>query len=171
MDDEPKQPSGYQKRKARAEREVQARKDDALRIEGITDAPPGVAELEALGMPDLEDPHSALVYARQVALVCMHQIATDKVLSSRERWRMLKDFIATLGMTHSRSAVEQKLKDVLKQKEKRRDPSGGMEPINGISRPPTARSARRTRERDEISGPVSGAPEGEDEGDPSSSGG
>lgn len=95
---------------------------------------------ETLGPPPLDDLTAGLVYARNCGLICLHQIVTSSndAVDPLTRWRLVKDMIATLGMTHARAAVEEEV-EKLKRRREREELPPGMERIDGIIRPPTAR--------------------------------
>jgi|SRR5215831_15930199 len=154
-----KQPSGAQNRKRARERANAAAKP------GQRD---WSKEFADLGEPDLEDPSSALVYARRVNLLCIRMVATSPflTLADQARLRMLKDFIATLGMTHSRSTIEGRVKSVEAKLAGARKRTGAikLEPANAIARPETARGRRGARGPRPLPGSSAGVEAGENEG-------
>lgn len=126
-----KYPSGAQKRKAAREKRNRA----LGAAEKCSPVP-----FENLGPPPLDDLTAGLVYARNCGLICLHQIVTapNDAVDPLTRWRLVKDMIATIGMTHARAAVEDEVEKLKKRREREELPQG-MERTDGIIRPPTAR--------------------------------
>src|SRR5688572_5048741 len=123
-----KQPSGAQNRK-RARLAKEASRKVKL----------PVSDFRALPFPDLNDLNDGLVYARNCGLVALHQIVntSNDELDPLTRWKLIKDFIATLGMTWQRSSAEAKLKKLTEARSANADPAGGMERFDAVAGPAT----------------------------------
>lgn len=97
------------------------------------------AAYTVLGKPPVDDPATGLKYVRQVQLVALGEIAGAR-LGQLEKWRLIKDMSATIGMTHNRAALEERLKRLeLSLKEQRRSGAVRIAPASEIARPATAR--------------------------------
>src|SRR6185312_3876955 len=64
---------------------------------------------EVLGPPPTDDPTKALVYAQNVLILTMKDIADDPSIEPERRWRLLADLAAKVGMTHSRSVLQNEI--------------------------------------------------------------
>lgn len=127
-DGSPKRPSGAAKRKA-------AREKKDAELDGEVG---GSEDFEVLGDPDLTDPSTALEYVRRAQLIAFGQICRSKTIPTRERWRLIKEYGAVLGMTHNRAELEartKKLEGLLKAKQA----AGAVRFERGVKKPPTAR--------------------------------
>ena len=64
---------------------------------------------EVLGPPPTDDPTKALIYAQNVLILTMRDIADDPSIEPERRWRLLADLAAKVGMTHSRSVLQNEI--------------------------------------------------------------
>jgi hypothetical protein len=64
---------------------------------------------EVLGPPPTDDPTKALIYAQNVLILTMKDIADDPSIEPERRWRLLADLAAKVGMTHSRSVLQNEI--------------------------------------------------------------
>lgn len=64
---------------------------------------------EMLGPPPTDDPTKALIYAQNVLVLTMKDIAEDPTIEPERRWRLLADLAAKVGMTHSRSVLQNEI--------------------------------------------------------------
>ena len=100
---------------------------------------------EALGPPPTDDPTKALIYAQNVLVLTIQDIAQDPSLEPERRWRLLADLAAKVGMTHSRAVVQNQINIV----KKRLGPTGQdaartMQSLEGVAKPKTARKKTPT---------------------------
>lgn len=120
---------------------------------GAALAPPaddGVAAFAALGPPPLDDPNTALRWIRQVQLVAVNLALSAPMTDAlRERLKFAKDLCATVGMTHSRAAMEHEIKALRDLLGHIRTPGGAvkLERMENIQKPSTARGMRRNKPR------------------------
>jgi hypothetical protein len=100
---------------------------------------------EVLGPPPTDDPTKALIYAQNVLVLTLKDIAEDPTIEPERRWRLLADLAAKVGMTHSRSVIQNEINVV---KKSLGTPSGaapsarGAQPLAGVSKPLTARNSK-----------------------------
>lgn len=133
-DDTPpkKRPSGAQRRKA--EREAREKR--------LASEVGGGEDFDVLGEPDLSDPDVGLAYVRKAQLIAFAQICRSRALPQMERWKLIREHAATLGMTHPRSSLEARTQRIEKlMGEKTQSPAVRWE--TGVQKPPTARGMRR----------------------------
>jgi hypothetical protein len=97
---------------------------------------------EVLGPPPKDDPTKALIYAQNVLVLTMQDIAQDPTIEPERRWRLLADLAAKVGMTHSRSVLQNELNTVKQRLLGPKAQSSGPQSLVGISRPSTARKPR-----------------------------
>jgi hypothetical protein len=95
--------------------------------------------VETLGPPPKDDPIKALVYAQNVLVLSMQDIAQAPSIDPERRWRLLGDLAAKVGMTHSRSVLQNELDTVKQRVLGSRQQATGPEPLAGVDRPSTAR--------------------------------
>lgn len=122
---------------------------------------------DVLGDPDIESPAYALDYVRKAQLIAFGQICRSRTLPQMERWRLIKEHGATIGMTYSRSSMESKVKG-MEAALKERSQSGSIQVAAGasIKRPPTARGGPRGPRAlapEDLAGPEPGSDDGEGE--------
>ncbi len=120
------------------------RKEKRLKSDAELDSETGGGEaFDVLGEPDLDDPATALEYVRRAQLIAFSQICKSRTLPQRERWRLIKELSAVVGMTSNRSALESrtaKLEKMLKAKQQ----AGAVRDERGpVAKPATARGQRR----------------------------
>lgn len=105
----------------------------------------GADDFDALPPLDtiLEDPDLALEYGRRALLISLDQICHSRNLPTLERWRLIKDFTATLGMTHNRAAIESRTKKLEGALRERKANAGVVKVESGktVKRPATARGS------------------------------
>src|SRR5574341_535075 len=127
-----KKPSGHARRKA-------AREALDARLASETG---GSEVFKEIGPAPVDDPTMAMEWVRRVQLRALEQVACSEHLPERERWRLIESLSKALGMTHSRSAVEERMRRIEEQrKEKGRASSVRIEPAANVAKPPTARGA------------------------------
>lgn len=133
-----KKPSGAAYRKMRKKRAAE-------RSEGAGEADDGAGVFAALGPPPLDDPETAMSWVRRYQLTALHVAATKPMTDAlRERIKNIKEICATVGMTQSRSDLEEIASRCETLLEGAR-PRGAvnMQPTTGLTRPPTARGGKR----------------------------
>ena len=98
---------------------------------------------EVLGPPPTDDPTKALVYAQNVLILTMKDIADDPSIEPERRWRLLADLAAKVGMTHSRSVLQNEINLV---KRRLGTPSvqtaHGAQTLVDVQKSPNARSPK-----------------------------
>ena len=134
-DGEPKRLSGFARRKVVKER-LERRLTSEVR---------DPRAYEKLGEPPVDDPATGLEYVRKVQLIALSEIARAK-LGQLEKWRLIKDMGATIGMTHNRAALETRLASLERKLRDKRQLGGAMrvEVGTSVKRPSTARGASDT---------------------------
>lgn len=50
-----------------------------------------------------------VAWANQIATQCLYEVMTDPVIKTETRWRFASDFIAKIGLTHSKAVTEEKI--------------------------------------------------------------
>jgi len=99
--------------------------------------------LEVLGPPPTDDPMKALLYAQNVLVLTMKDIAEDPSIEPERRWKLLADLAAKVGMTHSRAVVQQQINTVKKRLGQSTSESvSTTKSLTGVERPKTARTKR-----------------------------
>ena len=134
-----KKSSGAQFAKARRAREL------AERLEAGEDG--GVAEYAKLGPPPLEDPEAAMIWMRKAQLVGLQLLLQDPKLSSREKFRAVKEMSEAVGKTHNRAAMERRVKDLEVKLDGTKKQQGAIkiEKVSDLLRPSTARGGASAR--------------------------
>jgi hypothetical protein len=97
---------------------------------------------ELLGPPPTDDPTKALVYAQNVLILTIQDIAQDPTIEPERRWRLLADLAAKVGMTHSRSVLQNEINVVKKKLLPPAEKARGTRSLEGVTRPPTARGRK-----------------------------
>lgn len=134
------EPSLAAKRLSGAKRRQIARASLDRRLKSELGKPDAYARL---GEPPVDDPATGLEYVRRVQLTALAEVARS-TLPQLEKWRLIKDMSATIGMTHNRAALEARLKKLEgKLREQRQAGAVRLEPGASVQRPPTARRGRR----------------------------
>jgi hypothetical protein len=170
--DKPKRPSGAEFRKRKQERERAQVADKArdlgldVREPGATPAPDadtGADAFDVLGDPDLDNPDLALDYVRRAQLIAFGQIIRSRDIAAKDRWRLIREHAAVLGMTHPRAALESRLKRLESNGPKKRGAAAVKhEAPDAVVRPETARGRRGRRGPRPLSEHGPGPAEGED---------
>lgn len=94
--------------KARAKKAAQSAEAQA-RSEAVGEEHP-TEKYRRLGLPP-DDAIGTIAYANRSAGLLLHDILTDRAISSEtDRRRLAKDFIAVIGMTGVKALYEQRLK-------------------------------------------------------------
>jgi hypothetical protein len=101
--------------------------------------------VETLGPPPKDDPIKALVYAQNVLVLSMQDIAQDPSIDPERRWRLLGDLAAKVGMTHSRSVLQNELDTVRQRVLGPREQATAPQTLDGVPRSPTARKPSALR--------------------------
>lgn len=99
---------------------------------------------DVLGLPDVKDPSTALDYVRKAQLIAFGEVCRSKTLPQRERWKLIREMGAVIGMTHNRADLESRTKN-LEAKLNKEKPVGAVrfEPGSKVAKPPTARGGAR----------------------------
>ncbi len=104
-------------------------------------------EFKRAGKPDLENPETGLLYTRKLQLIAAMQMATTPFPSAaqRECWKRIDAMSKAIGMTHSRSALENTIAKLRKQLDDRLAAGGTVveEAGSDVPKPLTARGAPR----------------------------
>jgi hypothetical protein len=95
--------------------------------------------VETLGPPPTDDPMRALIYAQNVLVLSMQDIAQDPSIDPERRWRLLGDLAAKVGMTHSRTLMQNELDTVKERVLGAREAATTPRPLASVPRPSTAR--------------------------------
>jgi hypothetical protein len=66
----------------------------------------------ALGRPPVGNPMKALLYGTDALVIALFEIVNDPLLPAEQRWRLISDCVAKLGMTHAKAAVQQRLAEI-----------------------------------------------------------
>jgi len=100
--------------------------------------------LEILGPPPTDDPMKALVYAQNVLVLTMKDIAEDPSIEPERRWKLLADLAAKIGMTHSRAVIQNQINTVKKRLGQSSVIEGGgtVKSLAGVQKPKTARASK-----------------------------
>jgi hypothetical protein len=109
--------------------------------------------VETLGPPPKDDPTKALIYAQNVLVLSMQDIAQDPSIDPERRWRLLGDLAAKVGMTHSRTVLQNELDTVKQRVLGPNEQATGPQTLADVARPPTARKPAALRIVDESPGP------------------
>jgi hypothetical protein len=111
--------------------------------------------VETLGPPPTDDPMRALIYAQNVLVLSMQDIAQDPSIDPERRWRLLGDLAAKVGMTHSRTLMQNELDTVKQRVLGPREGAATSQPLASVPKPATARKPklRIIEHRDDDAGP------------------
>lgn len=162
-----KKPSGFENQLRRRAEEERNRREDSKRRSGCEDP---LAAYKAMGVPP-EDPTQALIWAQRCMLAALYEVINDPYITARDRWKLISDLGSKVGMTHSKTLVQSRLKKAKEKIDGKKDLSGGLDRFDVIDRPATARTRNVGQPGEPSPGHLLSAPTGEDEGDPSDSGG
>lgn len=119
-----RQPSGHAKRQRARDKQLEALRAAATKLgmvvvaKGAVLAPTddGAAEFAELGRPPLDNPAVAMGWVRKVQLIALRMAVTAPSSDAvRERLKWAKDLSAAIGMTHSKSSMEERLLDLEKR--------------------------------------------------------
>lgn len=127
--------------------------------------------LERLGPPPTDDPTKALIYAQNVLVLSLQDIAADPTMDPERRYRLLADLSAKVGMTHAKALVQHKLETVTKRLGVAKDKSGRLESTRGVVLPAAARRGGRVLGQPPVRGPDADPAAPEDARDSSGGGG
>jgi len=154
---EPSKPSGaFWRKQRRAAEKASA----ALRRKSRDEHP---TPYSSLGLPPLDDPTAALVYAQNALLMALHEVLNDPGLTPEQRWRFITDMTAKIGMTHAKALVQSRISKAVKRLEGVEDKGGeDVEPFNGTVDPAGAGDRDRGEYGDAVSGLMLGPETGED---------
>ena len=152
-------PSGSAFRKLRKSREEEARREEQERraLEGEP-----ISSYEGIEPPPLDDATTGLVWARKCMLAALDEVIRDPVITAEKRWRFVSDLGGKIGMTYSKSLMEEKVDRVTKALGVKQDVSGGTESTKGIARPEGSRRRARRGVSDPIPGSSTDSEAGED---------
>ena len=105
--------SGAQNRKRKKEiDELVEERFKTDKLSGHTAA--SVAMFSDLGAPP-DTAIGTIAYANRAAGLLLHSVLTDDNIDESQRRRLAKDFIAVIGMTHSKALYEERLKSLEKK--------------------------------------------------------
>ena len=124
-------PSGQANRKQRRAVTEAIRRADKQR--------PYVDEYDRLGPPPLNDPLGALQYATDALLITLRQVSTDAHIDSETRWKLVADISAKLGMTHAKTVMQRRVKELSDKIKPEAKDAEEMSDTDEMERPPTAR--------------------------------
>ena len=130
--------SGYAGRKRAQDK--RAAYDQAQQASGDT-----VPTLDGLTVPPPEDTSQLVTWAaKQIGLV-MWQALNDKALKGLDRYRLIGQLGAQIGMLRDKATEQEKLDKLARKHGLIKNPTelaDGMKPLAGIVKPPTARGYR-----------------------------
>jgi hypothetical protein len=98
--------------------------------------------VKALGPPPTGNPTKALLWAQDVLLLSLQDIATDPSIEPERRWRLLADLAAKIGFTHSRTLLQDEINTVKQRVLGSSAEASRPQALADIPRPSTARRAR-----------------------------
>ncbi len=104
-------------------------------------------DFKKLGPPDYANPETGLLWVRKAQLLVAYQMVTTPFPSPAQRdcWKRFDNMSKAIGMTHSRSALENTVAKVRKQLSDRQNAGGTIVEENGsdVPKPATARGQRQ----------------------------
>jgi hypothetical protein len=111
--------------------------------------------VETLGPPPTDDPVRALIYAQNVLVLSMQDIAQDPSIDPERRWRLLGDLAAKVGMTHSRTQMQNELDTVKQRVLGPRQEATAPQPLKSVPKPATRKPSLRVVEHSDDDPPHS----------------
>ena len=128
---ETKKPSGAQNRKKKKAEIVQSRKNEEQRRTETGE--PSAREL--LKPPPIGNPTAAVAYAADCALIALAEVQSDKHLTAEQRWSWVDKLVKSIGMTHSKAVMQNRLQQITEDEEPEHDEELDENPLKRRSSP------------------------------------